>query len=98
MTDHEPLSDADYEAMADDYEAHPPRADEIVSAEIDPAVLRMGRPLAGETRGKTPALSVRLPVDVRNLLRQRALADEATESELIRRAVVEYIKNHPVSK
>jgi predicted RNase H-like HicB family nuclease len=35
---------AEYAEMADDYEINPPTAAEVISVEIDPAVLRKGRP------------------------------------------------------
>ncbi|MCV7342626.1 hypothetical protein MHAE_11381 [Mycobacterium haemophilum DSM 44634] len=59
------------------------------------ASLQMGRPAGGMKRGKTPNLSVRLPKAIRDELTVRAKAEGSTESELIRRAVVEYIGNHP---
>lgn len=92
------LTAAEYSALADDYERNPPTADEVISVEVDPSVLRMGRPLGGATPGKTPPLTVRLPKGVRIELRVRAAAESATESELVRRAVVEYLENHPVAK
>jgi hypothetical protein len=36
----------DYEAMADDYGANPPRPDEILAVQVNPAALNMGRPAA----------------------------------------------------
>ena len=64
------------------------------------ATLRMGRPIKGaETRGKTPALPVRLPDAIRNELAHRVKAGDASSaSELIRRAIVEYFERHPASR
>jgi hypothetical protein len=92
-------TDADYAAMADSYEAEPPRMDEVISIEISPAVLRKGRPTKGTpAAGKTPALPVRLPEAIRVEMKHRVEAREAgSESELIRRALVEYFDNHPVT-
>lgn len=89
------FTDAEYSEMAADYAAKPPTADEIISAEIDPAFLRKGRPAEGLTPGKTPVVTVRLPKAIRFELTIRAKAEGSSESELIRRAVVEYIGNHP---
>ena len=61
------------------------------------ATLRMGRPSKGtRSEGKTPALPVRLPTAIRVEMRQRVKNHEAdSESELVRRALVEYFEHHP---
>jgi hypothetical protein len=61
------------------------------------ATLRMGRPTKGtRAAGKTPALPVRLPDAIRVEMKHRVKAREAkSESELIRRALVEYFEHHP---
>lgn len=87
---------ADYERMADDYMANPVRGTEVVGPmEIGMTVLRKGRP-AGIRRGKTPGQSVRLPEALRERLVARAEREEATPSEVIRRAVSEYLDRHAV--
>lgn len=83
-------------AMAADYEANPPRADEILSVTLGPAYLRMGRPAAdSESSGKTPVVAVRLPDVLRDELKRRADELGSAPSELIRVAIAEYFENHP---
>lgn len=93
------LTDADYEDLADSYEAEPPRADEILSIEVDPARLHIGRPAAStEPAGRTPALPVRLPTPIRGEMKHRVkIGAERNESELVRKALVEYFERHPVN-
>lgn len=88
---------ADYESAAADYEAHPPTAAEIRSIEIGPALIKMGRPAKGsEPKGKTPALSVRFPLPIRNELDRRVDNGESdSAADLVRVAVAEYFENHP---
>lgn len=88
---------ADYEEMADSYEAEPPRLDEVTAFEVDPAVLVMGRPKGGRATGKSPVLPVRLPEGMRTEVRTRVahLGEASSESELVRKALVEYFDNHP---
>ena len=43
----ERFTDAEYAAMAADYEANPPTADEVLSIEVNPAFLRSGRSTEG---------------------------------------------------
>lgn len=38
------LTDAEYAEMADDYEANPPRPEEILAVQINPAALRPSTP------------------------------------------------------
>jgi hypothetical protein len=61
------------------------------------ATLRMGRPIKGTPpAGKTPGMTVRLPESIRVEITHRVKAGESrSESELIRRAVVEYLERHP---
>ncbi|TLG14321.1 CopG family transcriptional regulator [Nocardia cyriacigeorgica] len=88
------LTVADYERMADDYAANPVRDTEVVGpVEIGTTVLRKGRP-AGIRKGKTPGQSVRLPEALRERLATQAEREKATPSEVIRRAVAEYLDRH----
>jgi Arc/MetJ-type ribon-helix-helix transcriptional regulator len=90
------LTSAEYEEMADNYAADPITADEIESVEIDPAYLRNGRPTKGAGKGKTPVLAIRLPEPLRVEVEYRVKAGESNSiSELVRRAVVEYLDRHP---
>lgn len=90
------LSVTDYERMADDYAADPVRDTEIVGpVEIGMTVLRKGRP-AGMRKGKTPGQSVRLPEALRERLVTQAEREAATPSEVIRRAISEYLDRHAV--
>ncbi len=92
--DRRQLTVADYERMADDYAANPVRDTEIVGpVEIGTTVLRKGRP-AGIRKGNTPGQSVRLPDALRERLAAQAEREEATPSEVIRRAVSEYLDRH----
>jgi hypothetical protein len=91
------FTDADYAEMAEDYAAHPPTVEEILSLDVNPAFLRMGRPAKGAAaKGKTPVISVRLPDAIRTELVRRAEDGGSSPSELIRQAVVEFLVNHPV--
>lgn len=92
-------TDADYEDLADSYEAEPPRADEILGIEVNPARLPIGRPAAGsEPAGKTPALPVRLPPSIRGIMKRHVEAGTVrSESELVREALLEYFERHPVN-
>ncbi|WP_408637730.1 CopG family ribbon-helix-helix protein [Nocardia bovistercoris] len=85
---------ADYERLAEDYAANPVRDTEIVGPiEIGTTVLRKGRP-AGVRKGNTPGHSVRLPDALRERLVAQAEREAAPPSELIRRAVSEYLDRH----
>lgn len=85
----------DYDAMADDYAAHPPTADEVVDVEVSPSALKTGRPPRGAgKRGRTPVTSVRLPGELRKRMAKQAQAEGVGESELIRKAVDEYVTHH----
>ena len=66
-------SDAEYAEMAADYEANPPTADEMVSVEMNTALLRTGRPRKGAVSpGRSAVTPVRLPDTIRNELLRRA--------------------------
>lgn len=86
-------TDAEYAAMADDYAAHPPTADELLDApEVDYTILRNGRPPKGATsRGRTPTTSVRLPQELRDQVEALARAEGVKASEIIRRATERYV-------
>lgn len=85
----------DYDAMAADYADHPPTADEVVDVEVSPFALKTGRPRKGATKGgRTPTMSLRLPDKLRQKVAQQAKAEGVAESELIRRAVDEYVTHH----
>ncbi|GAA1482406.1 hypothetical protein GCM10009624_28460 [Gordonia sinesedis] len=90
-------SDAEYAAMSDDYIENPPADDEVAGEiAVNPAVLRTGRPRgASQAKGRTPTTSVRLPEELRKALARRARIENAADSEVIRRAVVEYLERHP---
>lgn len=65
------------------------------------ATLRMGRPIkdsesAGKTRGSTVRLPDPIRIELRHRVKDRHEAD--SESELIRRALVEYFENHPTRR
>ena len=92
------LTDAEYAEMADDYEADPPRAEEIIGpVEVAPGTLLIGRPAGRPTpAGKTPALPVRLPEPIRREMKRRVKSGATnSESELVRAALLEYFENHP---
>lgn len=92
------FTDDEYAKIAADYEASPPTADEVLSVELNPALLRMGRPRKGAaSAGRSTVTPVRLPETIRVELAKRAEAEGAAVSELIRRAIVEYFGAHPVS-
>jgi hypothetical protein len=64
------------------------------------ATLRMGRPTKGTpAAGKTPPLTIRLPEPIRAEVEHRVESGEsASASELVRRAVVEYLERHPARR
>ncbi|TSD96574.1 hypothetical protein FOS14_16070 [Skermania sp. ID1734] len=90
------LTDDEYAEMAADYAANPLTADEVLGpVEIDPAVLRTGRPTGtSRARGRTPTTSVRLPEPLRTRLTAQAAAENVAPAEVIRRALVEYFQAH----
>lgn len=90
------LTDAEYEALADGYEATPPTAEEVAGpVAVAPGRMRTGRPTKGNERGgKTPVTTVRLPDNLRAELDDRA--DAGTPASVtIRLALEEYFANHP---
>jgi hypothetical protein len=99
MTKKRHRTEAEYEELARSYAAEPIRADEVRSVEIGPALLRMGRPAKGTRTGKTPPLTIRLPEALRAEIAHRVEAGESgSESELVRRAVIEYVERHPARR
>lgn len=90
------LTDVEYAELAADYDANPITADEILSAEVNPAFLPTGRPTKAASRGgKTPVMALRLPAALRAEVKQRVAAGESrSEAELIRRALIEYLEAH----
>ncbi|AON97331.1 hypothetical protein BIZ71_gp38 [Gordonia phage Hedwig] len=88
------LTDEDYAAMAADYAKHPPTADEVAGEiVVDPAILRTGRPpKSAGGPGKTPTMSVRLPLELRARVDDIAEAEDVKPAEIIRRAVSEYVE------
>lgn len=82
------LTDAEYAAMADDYEINPPTADEVLAVAVT-----MGRPRGDAARrGKSPSMSVRFPAPMRDHIRRRAAADfDGNEGELVRAAVSAFL-------
>ncbi len=59
------------------------------------STLRMGRPVGGKRRGKSPSRTVRLPSDLDGRLAAYADETHTTPSEVVRRAVDEYLSRHP---
>ena len=89
-------SAADYAAMAEEFEAEPPRASGPISEGLGATVrLKNGRPSGRRVAaGNTPTTSVRLPQDIRDQLDEQAAAEAIKPSEIVRRAVVEYLDRH----
>jgi hypothetical protein len=94
------FTDDEYAAMADSYADEPVRADEVRFIEVSSAVLRTGRPTKDtESAGKTPPMTIRLPDTIRTEIAHHVEAGESrSESELVRKAVVEYLERHPVRR
>lgn len=83
---------ADYEDMAASYAAEPVRPEEVRSVTVGPGLLRMGRPTKDTaSSGKSPALSTRYPAELREQITTQAETEGISESELVRKAVAEYI-------
>jgi len=76
------------ETMDDDFWR---RAEEKANAGLEPSRLhrRVGRPTLGEEPAELTA--VRLPPEVRRALDDRAAADHTSASEVIRRALDQYL-------
>jgi hypothetical protein len=96
MTTKRKLTEAEYEDMALSYEREPARRDEMIGEPlIDTPILKMGRPPgAGQKRGETPVRSIRLPADMEERLTTLAEKEGVGGSEIIRRAVREFIDRH----
>lgn len=89
---------ADYEEMSASYAADPIRPEEIRSVTVGPGLLRMGRPTKDTaSAGKSPALSTRYPAELRDQITETADAEGITESELVRKAVAEYVARRNVT-
>ena len=59
------------------------------------ATLRMGRPAKGApSAGKSPTLSTRYPAEMRTSIADLAKSEGIGESELVRKAVAEYLNRH----
>ncbi|MGW4633367.1 CopG family ribbon-helix-helix protein [Nocardia sp. NPDC004415] len=83
----------EYEAMAAEFE----NGDYAVVGpiEVGPELL-MGRPAGGSRGGKSPVRTVRLPAELDARLTAYADEAETTPSDVLRRAVVEYLARHPL--
>jgi hypothetical protein len=95
MTDKKRRTADDYAAASAAWDDGPPTT--LRSIEIGPA-LRMGRPAKdAPSAGKTPGMTVRLPDPIRIEVRHRVKDrhEAASESELVRLALVEYFERHP---
>jgi hypothetical protein len=58
------------------------------------ASLQMGRPAGGHRRGVSPTRTVRLPTELDFRLQVYASASHTKPSEVLRRALDEYLKHH----
>ncbi|GAA4387838.1 hypothetical protein [Tsukamurella soli] len=58
------------------------------------AHLEIGRPAGGERRGQSPVRTFRLPTDMDCRLVDTARSEGTTPSELVRKAVAEYLIRH----
>jgi Ribbon-helix-helix protein, copG family len=57
--------------------------------------LQMGRPVGGQHRGSSPTRTVRMSVELDLRLEAYAEAVHMSPSEVMRRAVDEYLNRHP---
>ncbi len=64
--------------------------------EVGPG-LSLGRPAGAERRGNSPVRTVRLPTELDERLAAYAAETETTPSDVLRRAVAEYLARHPLS-
>jgi hypothetical protein len=96
MTTKRKLTEAEYEEMALSYEREPIRPDEVIGEPfIDTPTLKMGRPPGAEqSRGETPVRSLRLPADMEKRLMAVAEKQGVGGSEIIRRAIREFVDRH----
>lgn len=58
------------------------------------AMFAPGRPRVGHERGVSPSIRARVPHEVKDRLASLAKREKKNESELVRLAVVEYLKTH----
>ncbi|MFT3714434.1 MAG: ribbon-helix-helix protein, CopG family [Gordonia sp. (in: high G+C Gram-positive bacteria)] len=90
-----PRSEAEYEALADYYAENPPVPAGPVTISLDR--LKTGRPAKGRAgAGKSAAISIRFPDELREQLDRQAETERAPVAEVVRRAVIEYLDGHPV--
>lgn len=63
------------------------------------ASLRMGRPIGGgERRGASPTRTVRLSADLEMRLEAYVSVSDTKPSDVIRRALDEYLNRHPIGR
>ena len=62
--------------------------------EMEPS-LQMGRPVGGRRRGSSPTRTVRMSVELDLRLEAYAEAANTSPSEVVRRALDEYLNRHP---
>ena len=90
-------TDAEYAELQADIEAGAwlPVSEPVAGTGAQ-VVLKGGRPAGRKLpSGNTPTTSVRLPVDIKARLNDRAAAEDVKPAEIIRRALVEYLDRHP---
>lgn len=58
------------------------------------ASLRMGRPVGGQRLGASPSRTVRMPAELNRRLEVYAEAAHTSPSEVLRRALDEYLNRH----
>lgn len=61
------------------------------------ASLQMGRPAGGQRRGVSPTRTVRLSAELDIRLEKYATASHTSPSEVLRRALDEYLKHHAIA-
>jgi hypothetical protein len=89
------LTEADYEDLSRSYVEHPVTPDEVVGESVvGTTALRKGRPTGERRRGETPVRSLRLPPGLEARLLSLAEAEGVGGSEVIRRAIMEYVERH----
>lgn len=84
----------EYEAMAAEFQSGDYAV--VGPIEVGPE-LAMGRPVGGARGGSSPVRTVRLPAELDARLAAYAEEAETTPSDILRRAVVEYLARHPLS-
>jgi hypothetical protein len=81
-------SDGDYAEMSRAVES----GDYTVAGPLEMgSTLRMGRPVGGSRRGSSPTRTIRLPAELDKRLDAHASAEHTTPSEVMRRALNEYL-------